>query len=107
VSAIEKIPLESLGEVSHPDPKSRSGRQEDAMSNKNKPASPLFLLLFKDGDEITRRQVYSYPALHRLMKMGMIKFRKGPTYDEDIYRITEAGKELQADVIARPNAYGR
>lgn len=66
----------------------------------NKPKAPQFLLLFKDNDEITRRQVYSYPALYRLMDLGMIEFQKGPAQDMDIYRITEAGKKMLAEVVS-------
>ncbi len=65
--------------------------------------APKFLLLFKDSDEITRQQVHSWPALHRLMDHGMIEFQKGPTTDTDTYRITEAGKKMLAEVVTMTN----
>lgn len=66
----------------------------------NIPKAPEFLLLFKNSDEIARRQVYSYPALYRLMELGMITHHKGPTRDgsADTYRITEAGKNLLGEI---------
>lgn len=57
-----------------------------------------FLQLFKDG-EINRRQVYSYPALYRLMELGLVKHQKGPTYDLDVYRITDAGKKMLGPMV--------
>jgi DNA-binding PadR family transcriptional regulator len=66
----------------------------------NYPQSPKFLLVFKETDEITRKQVHSYPALHELMKLGMIEYQKGPTYKLDIFRITEAGKKMLAGVLS-------
>lgn len=55
-----------------------------------------FLKTLKDGP-ITRRDVYSYPALYRLIDLGLIKFRSGATYCRDTYHLTDAGKQLLAD----------
>jgi len=54
-----------------------------------------FLETLKDGP-ITRREVYSYPALHRLIDLGFIKFQKGASYYKDTYHLTDAGKKLLA-----------
>lgn len=64
--------------------------------SKKKPKSPKFLLLFKDCDEITRSQVHSWPALHLLVKQGMIEFHKGQDPEHDTFRITEFGKKILA-----------
>ena len=58
-----------------------------------------FLRIFKDRDEIGRKQVYSYPALYYLMNHKMIEFHKAPDINDDCYRITALGKSVLAAML--------
>lgn len=66
-------------------------------SRNNKRVSPncfAFLQTFENG-KLPRSKVYSFPALYRLMELGLVEFDPdGPAAPHNIYRLTEAGQKL-------------